>query len=292
MILDLKKLPTAILTAVSVLTGTATAQDDLSQLSVDEISRRLDNPLTSLWSLTFQGNYSYLDGDAIDGDRFSNVSFFQPALPVPIGEDYDKIFIARPVFPYVRTPVLDPRSENGTDGYKSGFGDMQMFAMVGPNRTDGTVWGLGATFKFPTAEFDELGQGKWQLGPSALLFSFTKNWTLGLLGQHWTDVAGDDDRADTNQTDIQYVIRRNLGNGWSLGMGPTVSINWEADSGDKVTFPVGLGVTKTLRVGNTPWKLRVEPQYSIVRPDSLGADWNLRIQMAPVIDSPFKQGIR
>lgn len=269
----------------------ALAQDDLSQLSIDEISRRLDNPLTSLWSLTLQANYSRLKGDAIEDDETSSVNFFQPALPIPVGKDLDKIFIARPVFPYVKTPVLDPTEPDGTDGHKSGFGDIQLFTMMGPNRTDGTVWGVGATFKFPTAEYDELGQDKWQVGPAAMLFRFSKTWTLGVLAQHWTSVAGDDDREDTNQTDIQYVIRRNLSNGWSLGMGPTVSIDWEADSGDKVTFPIGLGITKTLRFGNTPWKMRLEPQYSIIRPDTLGADWNIRIQIAPVIDSPFKHGL-
>ena len=92
----------------ALLAHSSLASDDLDQLSIDEISRRLDNPLTSLWSLTFQGNYSYVDGDAIDGDRFNNVTFFQPALPIPVGENYDKIFIARPVFPYVRAPVIDP----------------------------------------------------------------------------------------------------------------------------------------------------------------------------------------
>ncbi len=153
------------------------------------------------------------------------------------------------------------------------------------------VWGAGATFKFPTASRDELGQEKWQAGPAALLFRFTKTWTTGVLLQHWESFAGDDDRADTSQTDIQYVVRRNLGNGWSVGMGPTVTVDWEADSGDKVTFPIGLGVTKTLRIGNTPWKFRFEPQYSIVRPDTLGADWNIRIQFAPVIKSPFSGGI-
>ena len=79
--------------------ASATAGEDLSQLSIDEIGRRLDNPLTNLWSLTFQYNGSTLTGDAIDGDRNSHVTFFQPALPVPVGEDYDKIFIARPGVP-------------------------------------------------------------------------------------------------------------------------------------------------------------------------------------------------
>ena len=40
--------------------------DDVSKLSVDEISRRLENPLTDLWSLTFQNNLTLLEGDAME----------------------------------------------------------------------------------------------------------------------------------------------------------------------------------------------------------------------------------
>ncbi len=74
-------------------------------------------------------------------------------------------------------------------------------------------------------------------------------------------------------------------------MGPTASIDWEADSDNKVTLPVGLGITKTMRIGKTPVKMRIEPQYSVIRPDDYGAEWNLRIQFAPVIQSPYKYGV-
>jgi hypothetical protein len=53
----------------------------------------------------------------------------------------------------------------------------------------------------------------------------------------------------------------------SIGMGPTVVVDWEADSGNKLTLPIGLGITKTVRWGKVPVKLRFEPQYSIIRPD-------------------------
>jgi hypothetical protein len=74
----------------------------------------------------------------------------------------------------------------------------------------------------------------------------------------------------------------------SLGMGPTVVIDWEADSGNKLTLPIGLGITKTVRWGKVPIKLRFEPQYSVIRPDDFGTAWNFRIQITPVIPSPFK----
>ena len=64
-------------------------------------------------------------------------------------------------------------------------------------------------------------------------------------------------------------------------------MDWEASDGDKVTLPIGLGVTKTIRIGRTPLKLRFEPQYSIVRPDEFGTVWNFRLQITPVIPNPL-----
>ena len=159
-------------------------ETDISKLSNEEISKRLENPLTNLWSITFQENYANYKGDAVNGDRTVNTAFFQPALPVPIGEDFDKIFIARPVIPWVKRPDFRSDTNGGTSGDVAGLGDIQAVALVGPNRVDGVVWGLGATFKFPTAEDDQLGAEKWQAGPAAMLFKFTPKWTVGLLASY------------------------------------------------------------------------------------------------------------
>ena len=70
-------------------------------------------------------------------------------------------------------------------------------------------------------------------------------------------------------------------------MGPTILIDFTAPEGEKVTFPIGLGITKTSMIGKTPLKWRIEPQYTIIRPESLGTKWTLRIQIAPIIKSPF-----
>jgi hypothetical protein len=75
----------------------------------------------------------------------------------------------------------------------------------------------------------------------------------------------------------------------SLGMGPTITVPWKADTDNSVTFPIGLGITKTVRIGGTPVKLRFEPQYSVIRPDDVGTAWNIRMQITPVIKSPFSK---
>ncbi len=52
-------------------------------------------------------------------------------------------------------------------------------------------------------------------------------------------------------------------------------------------MPIGLGVTKTVRFGKVPVKLRAEAHHSVVRPDSYSDVWNIRPQITPVIKSPF-----
>ena len=71
-------------------------------------------------------------------------------------------------------------------------------------------------------------------------------------------------------------------------MGPTITYDWEADSDNALTFPIGLGLTKTTRWGKASVKLRAKLHYSVIKPDDYGTEGNLRIQVTPVINSPFK----
>jgi hypothetical protein len=254
----------------------------LSKEELAKINRELDNPLAKYWSLVFQENYSINQGNAVDGNVTSNTFFFQPALPIPFGRN--KVFTARPVFPIVTQPDF---SADATGGKKvTGFGDIQMAAIFGPGNARGWVWGVGATFVFPTATSNNLGQGKYQAGPTVMLFHLGEKWNKGFFMQHWWSYAGDENRNDVSITDFQYIIRKNF-KGWSLGMGPTVRIDWSKEWENALTFPIGIGYTKTIRLGNTPVKIRFEPQYTLIRPGDYGNVWNFRLQIAPVIKSPF-----
>ncbi len=273
---------------VSSLTFTSSLiaqQEDFSKMSLEEISRQMENPLSRLWSLTLQENLYVKTGSQVDGSDISSVLFFQPFMPFPVG--VGKMLIIRPVFPLVTNPFTNYENGIAKQEHKSGFGDMQLITAFGPDQKTGTIWGIGATFVFPTASEDILGQGKWQAGPTGMFVYMGKPWTLGIVLQHWTSFAGDETRPDVNKTDIQYIARMSLPGAWSIGMGPNISINWEASEGNKLTFPIGLGITKTLRWGGVPFKLRIEPQYSVIKPSDYGTEWNVRIQISPVINRPF-----
>ena len=75
-----------IIVTVLLLGACLNAEElDLSSADLGEIDRRLNNPLTSIWSLTFQNNTSTKVGDAVDGDEVSNTLFFQPFMPFELG---------------------------------------------------------------------------------------------------------------------------------------------------------------------------------------------------------------
>ena len=264
------------------------AIDDLASADLAEIDRQLNNPLTSLWSLTFQNNTAVKTGDDVYGEEYTNSLFFQPFLPFEIGSQKQYMLTLRPVFPLVTQPVADASGTRGPAKIDTGLGDIQLLTLIGPNVGKGLVWGGGATFKFDTASKDSAGQGKFQLGPAAMAIYMGKPWVGGVLAQHWVSVAGDDDRADTKQTDVQYIIRKSIPGAMSIGMGPTITYNWEEAPENRLTLPVGLGITKTTRWSNTPVKLRLELHYSVIKPEDYGTEWNLRLQITPVINSPFK----
>ena len=276
--------------ALLMLAGASTGQaeeTDLATADLGEIDRKLNNPLTNIWSLTLQNNTAVNSGDAVKGNEYSNNLFFQPFMPFEVGEEKQTMLTLRPVFPMVTQPVFDDDSGESSE-HKTGMGDIQMLVLAGPNRADGAVWGAGATFVLPTASQDVLGSEKYQAGPALMAFNMGKPWVYGVLAQHWESFDGDSDRDDISRTDIQYVIRYSLPDAWSIGMGPTITYDWEADSDNALTFPVGLGLTKTTRWGKMPVKLRAEVHYSVIKPDDYGTEWNIRFQITPVINNPFK----
>lgn len=276
----------SIVTA-SAVCEEATTEASLATADLAELDRKLNNPLTSIWSLTLQNNTSLNTGDVVDGNEYSNTLFFQPFMPFEVGDEKQTMFTLRPVFPMVTQPEFE-NDPTESSGHKTGLGDVQLLTLAGPNTGEGFVWGAGASFIFDTASDDLLGQGKYQAGPAMMAFNIGQPWVYGILAQHWESFAGDDDRADTSRTDIQYTIRYALPNAMSIGMGPTITYDWEADSDNALTFPIGLGITKTTRWGKTPVKLRAELHYSMIKPDDYGTEWNFRIQVTPVINSPFK----
>lgn len=178
------------------------------------------------------------------------------------------------------------------DGRTTGFGDMYYVGLFTPSegiKLDGGgsfLWGAGFDLGFPTASEDILGTGKWLAGPSALGVYMGPKWKIGALAMHYFDFAGDDDRDDVNMTNLQYFVYYSLDDTSSIGAGPNIIANWEADSDNAYTVPVGIGYNKTIQIGKVPVRFGAEAHYSVIMPDDTpGAEWDFRFFIIPAVPS-------
>ena len=59
---------------------------------------------------------------------------------------------------------------------------------------------------------------------------------------------------------------------------PIITANWEADSDQRWTVPLGAGAGKIFHFGRLPVNMQLGAYYNVVRPDD-GPDWQLRVQV-------------
>ena len=147
-----------------------------------------------------------------------------------------------------------------------------------------TMYGIVGAL--PTATDDAVGKDQWQLGPEFAIGKLTDWGIYGVLATHLFDVAGEDS-FDTNMTSLNVFFAYGLGNGLQFFSGPIITYDWEADSGNKLSLPLGGGLSKTLKMGKTTVKMSFQVQKYVKSPDRFGPDWLIKFSIAPVISNPF-----
>ena len=266
----------AVLIAVSSVH--AFAQDEAKQPTTqaqggDDLRAKVQNPVSSMYSLPlkFTADFGAPNGSAY----FFNVN---PVIPVTVG---DWNLISRALIPALvsvdgfiaGTPQI-PAGEPSSDERETGLGDINYSLFVSPADAKGFIWGLGPSLTFPTATDGQLGSGKWSTGPTGVVL-VQPGWGTygGLVRQLWS-FAGDGDRASVNQMLIEPFINYNLAGGWYLITDMIITANWNADSGNRWTVPLGGGVGKLFKIGSLPINSRLEAYYNVEKPDA-GPDWQM-----------------
>lgn len=225
--------------------------------------------------LTIQNQTRLLSGSLLPEPLVQNVLAFQPLIPVPLAGT--GLFL-QPYVPFVHSPIAAPAPG---DAYATGLADTALLAVWVPFVNWPVLWGIGPTAIFPTATRAELGQGHWQVGPALAAFVFPDPWVVGFIAQHWWSVGGEP--PPVSQMTVQYFLRYALPNAWQIGMAPDVYVDYGAPPGERVTFPVGLGVSKALFVFGVPFRALVEVDYSIVRPELVGREWTWKVELTPLL---------
>ncbi len=260
-------------------------------LSVDEIGRELKNPATALASISNSIEYRTFKGNLPDADNQTSLVYaVQPVFPFPLANG-DKI-IFRPEFPLL---FDEPVTAFDTTGNPTGFreadtalGDISFDLAYGSTgESTGLIKLYGIFATLPTATDDDVTGDQWLLGPEFAL-GVTDNWGVAafLLVHQW-DIAGDNKEA-TSISSLEYVFAYGLGDGWQLFTAPSsISYDWKAESGNKLTFPVGIGIEKTVKFGDTPVALSLFIEKYIEQADEFGPDIMIQFSFTPVIQNPF-----
>jgi len=287
---------------------------EVGEPSMAELAQKANNPLSDVWLLLMQNDITLLDGDQVGGTQPLESFKIQPVMPVPVfDQKWNLIF--RPIINVVSAPIEkdagdlfgkssaeiagDPRLSSlaqDPSGRTSGLGDSVLLTLLGPNTASGWVWGVGPTQIFPTATENVLGQEKWQIGPAGLLLHLGDqhgglgfpNWNIGALVQQWWSYAGTSSRDETSQMDIQYFLNWRMNETQLIGMTPNIRVDWRADGGQKLSFPIGLGTIGLFKIGRLPIRWGAEVQYFVESPDETEPVVNFKLFFSPIILNPLK----
>jgi hypothetical protein len=284
--------------------------------TLSQMSALMDNPLGNVAMWINQIDWFRLNNDQnsrSDEDQINYMGIFQ--FPVGISEKWNTI--NRIVYTVPSSPIdqgaadrlagggpsapgpgpTQPPSSPGTlpidliDGRTSGFGDMYYVGFLSPKEAikhdsgATSVWGIGLDAAFPTATDDLLGSGRYSMGPTALYAYLGKKFKVAGLLQTYFDFAGENDRDDVSLVNLQVFYYYSLDDVTSIGAGPNIIANIEADSRDTWTVPIGLGVNRTFQMGKIPVRVGLEYYYAVERPDTVGWDHSLRVYIIPAVPS-------
>jgi hypothetical protein len=283
------------------------------QPSTAQMSKLMDNPLGNVAMLFTQYDFTRMENDATgktankhqymgiaqfpkklneNWNLINRVIWTVPSMPLDQGkiDSFGRNFGNHPDAPMPDAGGGSPIDLFG--GRETGLGDSYYVGLFSPSegiKLDNNAvftWGAGFDLGAPTASEDVLGTGKWTAGPSALAVYMGPKWKVGgLVTQYW-DFAGDDDRDDVNLTNFQYFAFYSLSETLAIGASPNIIANWEQDSDDAFTVPVGIGLVKTFQFGKIPVRIGGEIHYSVVQPDNVaGAEWNFRFYFIPAAPS-------
>ena len=238
--------------AFYALTFSAQAQD-----SAADLAKKLSNPIASLISVPFQGNYDGGYGPD-DGSKYTiNV---QPVIPFTLNEDWN--LISRTI-----VPIVWQNDIAGPSGDQFGLGDTTQSLFFSPKKptSSGIIWGVGPVFLLPTATDDLLGGGKWGAGPTAVALKQSGPWTYGALVNHIWSFAGDEDRQDVNSTFLQPFISYTTPKAWTFALNTESTYNWETEDW---SVPINFTVAKLVKVNKQPIQLMAGVRYWAQSPDN------------------------
>ena len=260
-----KRAAVAAIFAAALLTATHA----LAEMSAEELAKLAQNPVGNLISVPFQNNTNFNYGPE---NGTQNVLNIQPVIPISVGSEWN--IITRTILPVISMPALYPG-----DDTTNGIGDTAITAFLSPANPGKWIWGAGPVVQIPTNSDRQLGNGNWGLGPSVVVLHLEKGdpWVYGVLANNIWSVSSDNQGGSYNNGLIQPFVNYNFSS-FYLTSAPIANVNWNAESGQQWTVPLGGGVGKIFHFGKLPVNMQLSAYYNVITPDD-GPDWQIRAQV-------------
>lgn len=215
------------------------SQTAAAEPSASDLAKQTQNPIASLISVPFQGNW---DSGIGDREATGTLLNFQPVVPFPITPSTNVIL--RVIMPLTSQPSTD-----GSTRY-SGLGDVITSVFFSPSKPSRLIWGVGPVFLLPTATNKALGTEQFGVGPTAVVLTQPGKWTIGMLANQIWSTNGAVDRPPVNAMYLQPFLNYNLGKGLAVGTSMEATANWKAN--EVWSAPLLFNVSKVAMLGKRP----------------------------------------
>ena len=199
----------------------------------------------------------------------------QPVYSIPNRSSWN--MIARAVIPIVGidpgvvAPPLGPEPRPPT-GSSWGVSDSILQYILSPKSDSAWKWGIGPQVSVKTRSSSRQAGPGWGGGLAGVLFGGVGDWSLGAIAmQHW----GED---SFNLGSLQVIAMYNFPNapGVYVGYNNSITYNWEASSGNRLTLPLGAVAGRTLLLGNGDGLDLNLGIYSLVEKPEDASSWQLK----------------
>ena len=240
--------------------------------AIREMARKAQDPLGDLRAIMTDNTIGFNGGPDENDTSFGFQ--LQPVYSIPT----EKMnMILRAVIPIVgveQDVVIPPLGSDGRpiSGDKWGISDPTIQYFFSP-KSDGTwKWGVGPQVSLKMRSSDRQAGAGWGAGVSGVVFGGVGNWALGAIAmQHWGN------ESNFSLATLQPIVLYNIDAipGAYIGYNNSITYNWNADSGDKLSVPLGLTAGRTILVGNNGLDLSIGVYKVVERPEG-APDWQFK----------------
>lgn len=232
-----------------------------------DLALQLADPLADLVSLPYQFDY---DSGFSLGDGAAYVGLFQAVVPFDLGSNWKVISrTGLPVIQYDSNWVGDAADDAGIGDISQSF----LFTPKGLGPGD-LRWGVGPTFRFPTATEDSIGRGQFAVGPTAVVVRQGGQFTYGAMASHLRSVGGSDfDRRRINSTQLHPFFSLTTSQTTTFELSSESSYDWDAE---EWTVPVIFQLKKMINLGGRPMQISAGAKYWATSPERSADGWGLR----------------